>query len=101
MGRRLAATVEVGHLLHKAKRSLPHGEWLPLLRKLGLNPRSAQTWIRVARKTRFTNASLDSRLPACVTTLNAISRLSDEDYSRDCSQTAPSMRLSLGDPSQA
>jgi N6-adenosine-specific RNA methylase IME4 len=80
MGQRVSSTIRVGRLLNEAKRKLKHGEWLPMLDKLGLNRRTAQIWMRVALNPRFSNTSPDSRLPACVTTLNIISRLSDADY---------------------
>ena len=80
MGKSLAATLETGTLLIEAKAALSHGEWLPLLKKLSLHPRSVQLWMSVARNPRFANAKLDSFLPPHVKTLDAISRLPEEVY---------------------
>jgi N6-adenosine-specific RNA methylase IME4 len=80
IGKSLAAALETGNLLTQAKAALSHGEWLPLLKKLGLNPRTAQLWMNVARNPRFANANLDSLLPASPTVLAEISRLPKDLY---------------------
>lgn len=82
MRKSFAETMEVGRLLIQAKAAVDHGEWLPLLRSVGLHERTAQMWMRVVRNPRFANASPDLLLPASPTTLSLIARLSDEDYKR-------------------
>ncbi len=77
-----ASTIEVGRLLIEAKDDLDHGEWLPTLERAGLNARSAQLLMRLARHPRFANASPDSLLPACPSTLDRISKLPEDVYQR-------------------
>jgi len=72
--------LETGKILLQAKAALPHRLWLPMLKKAGQRPRTAQVWMEVARNPRFANASPDSLLPPCVTTLNEISRLPEDLY---------------------
>jgi|HubBroStandDraft_6_1064221.scaffolds.fasta_scaffold03971_13 hypothetical protein len=40
--------VEAGKLLIEAKAALPHGQWLPWLRDIGLSPRTAQRYMQLA-----------------------------------------------------
>jgi hypothetical protein len=40
--------LELGRLLIDAKRACKHGDWLPYLAKLGIEPRSAQNWMAIA-----------------------------------------------------
>ena len=61
--------LETGEILIEAKAALPHGQWLPMLKKAGLCSRKAQIWMEIARNPRFANASPDLLLPPCVTTL--------------------------------
>ena len=51
-----------------------------MLEQVGLNGRSAQIYMRLARNSRFVDASADSYLPASPGTLDMISKLSDDDY---------------------
>jgi N6-adenosine-specific RNA methylase IME4 len=74
--------LETGKILIQAKAALPHRQWLPMLEKAGLKPRTAQVWMAVACNPQFANASPDSLLPPCVTTLNWISRLPEDVYQR-------------------
>jgi N6-adenosine-specific RNA methylase IME4 len=82
MRQSFAATIETGRLLIEAKSALRHGEWLPMLQKVPLNPRVAQGWMKLARTPRFANASPDSLLPASPKILAAIARLPEDDYQR-------------------
>jgi len=77
-----AGTMETGRLLREAKDAVDHGEWLPLLRGVGLHPRTAPMWMRIAVNPRFANASRDSLLPAYPGALDAISRLPEDVYQR-------------------
>ena len=82
MRKTFASVLETGEILIQAQAApaLPHGQWLPMLKKAGLRPRTAQVWMEVARNPRFANASPDLLLPPCVTTLNEISRLPEDVY---------------------
>ena len=44
----LLATLEAGPLLTKAKGRLQHGEWGEWLHRVGLAPRTAPTWMKLA-----------------------------------------------------
>ena len=50
MGQREAvgAALEAGGLLTKAKGGQPHGEWGDWLHRVGLAPRTARTWMKLA-----------------------------------------------------
>jgi N6-adenosine-specific RNA methylase IME4 len=80
MRKTFRGVLETGNILIQAQAELPHGQWLPMLKKAGLHPRVAQVWMAVACNRRFANASPDSLLPPCVTTLNLISRLPEDVY---------------------
>ena len=80
MRKTFIGVLETGKILLQAQAALPHGQWLPMLKKAGLKPRTAQVWMAVACNRRFANASPDSLLPPCVTTLNLISRLPEDVY---------------------
>jgi MT-A70 len=80
MRKTFTGVLETGQILIRAQAALPHGQWLPMLKKAGLRPRTAQVWMAVVRNPRFANASPDSLLPPCVTTLNEISRLPEDLY---------------------
>ena len=80
IGKTFTQVLETGKILLQAQAELPHGQWLPMLKKAGLKPRTAQVWMAVACDRRFANASPDSLLPPCVTTLYWISRLPEDLY---------------------
>jgi hypothetical protein len=86
MRRTFTGALETGKILLQAKAALPHGQWLPMLVKAGLHRRTAQVWMEVALNPRFANASPDSLLPPCVTTLNWISRLPEDRFISVCSR---------------
>lgn len=80
MRKTFASVLETGEILIRARAALPHGQWLPMLKKAGLRPRTAQVWRAVACNPRFANANPDSLLPPSATTLNLISRLPEDVY---------------------
>jgi N6-adenosine-specific RNA methylase IME4 len=80
MRKTFTGVLETGKILVQAQAALPHGQWLPMLKKAGLHPRTAQVWMAVACNLRFANASPDSLLPPCATTLYLISRLPEDVY---------------------
>jgi hypothetical protein len=82
MRKTFTGVLETGIILLQAKVALPHGQWLPMLGKARLKPRTAQVWMAVACNRRFANASPDSLLPPSATTLNLISRLPEDVYQR-------------------
>ena len=45
----IQAAINAGEMLHEAKGVCSHGEWLPRLAMLKLNPRTAQKWMRLAK----------------------------------------------------
>ena len=44
----LELVARIGSRLTEAKQLLPHGAWLPWVRRIGLKPRSAQIYMQVA-----------------------------------------------------
>ena len=44
----VSAALEAGPLLTKAKVGLPHGQWADWLHRVGLAPRTASTWMKLA-----------------------------------------------------
>jgi N6-adenosine-specific RNA methylase IME4 len=80
MRKTFTGVLETGKILIQARAELSHRQWLPMLTKAGLKPRTAQVWMGVACNPRFANANPDSLLPPCVTTLNEISRLPEDLY---------------------
>jgi hypothetical protein len=77
----LVAAVEniiaAGRGLHTAKEDLAHGEFLDLVKSLGLRPRTAQKFMAIARHELIANAPPGTHLPASWTTLYELSRVPD------------------------
>jgi N6-adenosine-specific RNA methylase IME4 len=74
-GRAAAAILETGRLLTAAKKTLPHGEWLPLLGMVGFERRKAQRLMEIAADQRFSNASILPLLPDEWTSVHALHKI--------------------------
>jgi hypothetical protein len=71
--RSVAAVVEVGRLLLKAKDELPHGEFLPMIeRDLTCGERKAQLLMRIARHPVLSDPQHAAHLPPNWTTLDVL-----------------------------
>ena len=46
----VSAALDAGRLLTEAKRRFPHGEWCDWLGRVGLAPRTASRWMRLASR---------------------------------------------------
>lgn len=81
--RSVDAIIETGRLISAAKAALPHGEFLPMVRRdLPFGPRTAAKLMAIAKDERLLSESLRARLPASWATVYEITRL-DDDSLRD------------------
>jgi hypothetical protein len=62
----------------KARTQVSHGEWLPLLKRVGIGDRKAQRLIFIANNLRLANPTHVSRLPPCWGTLYELAKLAPD-----------------------
>jgi|GEM_PF-6362393 len=75
--------IAVGNLLIKAKRTVPHKQWLTLIKSdLPFGPRTAQRLMKIAMDERITDATHAPHLPPCWATLYELTKLSDERFQK-------------------
>jgi hypothetical protein len=70
--------VNAGHALIAAKDALRYGLWLPLLGKVGMQPRMAQLFMAVARDPVLSDAKRVSQLPGAIGTLAVLAGLGED-----------------------
>jgi Protein of unknown function (DUF3102) len=70
--------IEEGRALSRAKAELKHGEWLPVLRKVGLQEDYAQRLMRLANNPRFAKTARLRHLPNSVNALLALSNVPED-----------------------
>jgi hypothetical protein len=79
----LYCIIAVGNLLIEAKRSVPHKQWLSLIKGgLPFGPRTAQRLMKIAMDKRITDATRAPHLPSCWATLYELTKLSDEWFQK-------------------
>lgn len=71
--------IAAGRELEAAKEALPHGQFGPLLEKLGLSDQVAQRFMRIAGNAALTNPSRAKGLPAAVTVLDELTRIPEAE----------------------
>jgi hypothetical protein len=62
----------------KARTQVPHGEWLPLLKRVGIGDRKAQRLMFIANNLRLANPTRVSHLPPCWGTLYELTKLAPD-----------------------
>lgn len=75
----IESIVATGRDLIAAKEELPHGSFGPLLDELGLSPRVAQRFMRIAEHPVIANATPESLLPAALSVLDELARLTENE----------------------
>lgn len=70
--------VSAGQHLIAAKADVRHGEWLPMLKQIGINARQAQGLMSIGENLALSNASNSSHLPSALESLYELSRLPAE-----------------------
>jgi hypothetical protein len=71
--------VAAGRELTEAKAALPHGQFGPLLRALGLSRHMANPFMRVAANRVLANGAPVHALPAAVSVLDTLTQLPDDE----------------------
>lgn len=78
----VAAVVETGRRLVEAKQSLPHGQWLPMVKLLPFSERTAQDLMRIALHDAIANAQHAADLPSSWTTLAVLAQLPPDEVAQ-------------------
>lgn len=78
LGQTVAGIVQVGRDLIEAKADLPHGEWLPLLERVGVNDSTARKFMSVAAHPALANQERVHDLPPSWGTLYELSRIPED-----------------------
>lgn len=78
LGRAVESIVSAGKHLIAAKADVQHGEWLPLLDRIGINERHAQRLMQVGGNAALANPTHVSDVPASLRALMELSRLPPE-----------------------
>lgn len=81
LSRTVESIVAAGRDLLEAKASLPHGEWLPMLEKAGVNDSTARKLMAVAGSPVIANREHANDLPSSWDTLYHLSRVPEPDLS--------------------
>jgi hypothetical protein len=79
LGREVADVIKIGELLVEAKDQAGHGEWLPLLGKLSMSPRTAQRYMKAYEFVGAKNVTV-AHLKLSRT---ALYRLSEDEHWKD------------------
>lgn len=77
LGRAVEGIVSAGRNLIAAKADVAHGEWLPMLREVGISDGYARKLMSIGRT--FSNRSYENDLPGNMTVLYELSRLDPDD----------------------
>lgn len=77
LGRAVEGIVSAGKHLIAAKADVSHGEWLPMLKEIGISSGYAGKLMRISRQ--FANSSYESNLPNNVTVLYELSGMPSEE----------------------
>jgi hypothetical protein len=73
--RAVEGIIAAGQNLVKARNQVSHGEWLPLLERVGIGDRTAQRLMFIANNLRLANPTHVSHLPPCWGTLYELAKL--------------------------
>src|SRR5262245_7840842 len=76
--RAVEGIIAAGQNLVKARTQVPHGEWLPLLERVGIRDRKAQRLMFIANNLRLANPTYVSHLPPCWGTLYELTKLAPD-----------------------
>lgn len=79
LGRAVEGVVSAGRNLVAAKAEVRHGEWLPMLKQIGISPRQAQELMSVGGNPAISNASNCAHLPTAARALYELSRLEPDE----------------------
>jgi hypothetical protein len=76
--RAVEGIIAAGQNLVKARTQFDHGEWLPLLERVGIGERTAQRLMFIANNLRLANPTHVSHLPPCWGTLYELAKLAPD-----------------------
>jgi hypothetical protein len=79
MARTVEAIVATGATLVQAKAEVGHGNWLPLLERVGMGEDTAERFMAIAGNGAFLNSALVRNLPASYTTLAILAPLDPDE----------------------
>ena len=93
LGRAVEGIVSAGKHLIAAKADVNHGEWLPMLKEIGISDGYARKLMSIGRT--FSNRSYENDLPGNMTALYELSRLDPSDIEEGIESGAitPDMKI--------
>lgn len=93
LGRAVEGIVSAGKHLIAAKADVNHGEWLPMLKEIGISSGYAGKLMRISRQ--FSNSSYESNLPNNVTVLYELSGMPSEEVESgiESGRITPDMKI--------
>ena len=79
LGRAVEGIVSAGKHLIAAKEDVSHGEWLPMLKEIGIDRQTAHRLMKVGANTALSNVGNYQHLPTALRALSELSRLDPSD----------------------
>ena len=79
LGRAVEGIVSAGKHLIAAKADVKHGEWLPMLKEIGISRQYAHKLMQIGENEAISNVSHERHLPGTFTALYELSRLDPSD----------------------
>lgn len=79
LGRAVEGIVSAGRNLIAAKEDVAHGEWLPMLREIGINERVARRVMSIGQNAAISNRTNWSDFPSALAALYELSRMDPDD----------------------
>lgn len=79
LGRAVEGIVSAGRHLIAAKADVNHGEWLPMLKEIGISPSAAERLMSIGRNAAISNSPNLGNLPSAINALYELSRLDPSD----------------------
>ena len=90
----MSGYVNAGYKLKVAKDELPHGEWIPLLERVGINRMTANRYIRLAEDVRILEmAKRNTMLQLTQGEFLKMTKLEDKEFFDVVDSADPSLRL--------
>jgi hypothetical protein len=89
--------VELGHRLIEAKAGVEHGDWMPLLKKVGIGADNAERYMRIARHEVLANSAYVQIMPSAMTPNYELTKLEPDQLETAIEAGAIHHEMTLSD----